>query len=297
MSALVFIDTNIILDFYRVRGREGGLSIIDHIDNNHERIITTEQVEMEYKKNRQAVIIQAYKEQKTPESIGKPPVILLESKPYKAIQTQQNKLKELSDTLKQRMISVLENPTTKDNVYKVLQRLFKHDYDWNLTRDKKVKYTIRRLACKRFMLGYPPRKDNKLSIGDAINWEWLIFCANKSGDDIIIVSRDSDYGETFDNKSIINDWLSKEFHERVSKKRKLILTSRLSEGFKEAKINVTNAEKRVEEEFLTERQKLRSETRTEQGVFEELLRRFGGAEHTPTSLRQHFADNESDSER
>jgi hypothetical protein len=52
VPTLIFIDTNILLDFYRVRGREGDLSILDHIDENHDLIITTSQVEMEFKKNR-----------------------------------------------------------------------------------------------------------------------------------------------------------------------------------------------------------------------------------------------------
>lgn len=57
MKTLLFIDTNILLDFYRVRGRQGELSILDHIDQHHDRIITGSQVEMEFKKNRSAVIL------------------------------------------------------------------------------------------------------------------------------------------------------------------------------------------------------------------------------------------------
>jgi rRNA-processing protein FCF1 len=59
MSAmyLIVVDTNILLDFYNVRGRESGLSILKHIDDNRDRFITTNQVEMEFKKNRQRVIV------------------------------------------------------------------------------------------------------------------------------------------------------------------------------------------------------------------------------------------------
>ena len=53
-NLLIFIDTNILLDFYRVRGPKEDLSILRHIDNNLDRFITTDQVEMEFKKNRQA---------------------------------------------------------------------------------------------------------------------------------------------------------------------------------------------------------------------------------------------------
>lgn len=58
MSSLVFIDTNIYLDFYRY-GNDVSLSLLDHVDKNHDRIITTAEVEMEYKKNRQKVILDA----------------------------------------------------------------------------------------------------------------------------------------------------------------------------------------------------------------------------------------------
>ena len=48
MNTLLFIDTNILLDFYRVRSRDAGFSTLRHLDQNHERLITTGQVEMEF---------------------------------------------------------------------------------------------------------------------------------------------------------------------------------------------------------------------------------------------------------
>ena len=50
MPALLFIDTNIYLDFYRRRGPGNPLSTLTHFDGNFDRIITTTEVEMEYKK-------------------------------------------------------------------------------------------------------------------------------------------------------------------------------------------------------------------------------------------------------
>ena len=57
MPALLFIDTNIYLDFYRRRGSGTSLSMLKHFDGNLGRIIVTSEVEMEYKKNRQGVIL------------------------------------------------------------------------------------------------------------------------------------------------------------------------------------------------------------------------------------------------
>jgi hypothetical protein len=88
MSAkyLIFTDTNILLDFYRVRGRESGLSILKHIDENIDRFITTTQVEMEFKKNRQRVIVESHGLFKLPGFEGlQLPAFISESKQSKAL--------------------------------------------------------------------------------------------------------------------------------------------------------------------------------------------------------------------
>jgi hypothetical protein len=253
MNYLVFVDTNIFLDFYKVRGRESGLSILQHLDAHHDRIITTSQVEMEFKKNRQRVILESHDLLKVPNWAGlQPPVFLAESKQSKAITKNQKQIDSLSKTLRRRIGAVLRDPSHNDEVYKVLQRLFKNESPYNLSRDKKIRYSIRRMACKRFAMGYPPRKSNDTHVGDAINWEWIIHCASTSPHHIVIVTRDSDYGVVFDKHPTLNDWLAQEFKERVSRKRKLQLTDRLSEGLKVAGIGVTKAEERSEEELLEE---------------------------------------------
>jgi hypothetical protein len=102
------------------------------------------------------------------------------------------------------------------------------------------------LARKRFVLGYPPRKNDDISIGDAVNWEWVIHCAQNSLKDIIIVTRDSDFGAIIKGESYLNDWLRLEFKERVSRKRKIFLTDKLALAFKAIKLRVSK--KMVEEE-------------------------------------------------
>ncbi len=42
-TTLLFIDTNILLDFYRQVGKESDPSVLNHIDQHHDRIITTRQ--------------------------------------------------------------------------------------------------------------------------------------------------------------------------------------------------------------------------------------------------------------
>ncbi len=59
MDALIFIDTNIFLDFYRDRKSDISMKFLEQIEACKERLILGSQVEMEYKKNRQAVILES----------------------------------------------------------------------------------------------------------------------------------------------------------------------------------------------------------------------------------------------
>jgi hypothetical protein len=136
---------------------------------------------------------------------------------------------------------------------------FKAKKGCHLTRDKKVRFEIRELAEKRFMLGYPPKKPRDNTMVDAINWEWIIYCAQNCPDDVVIISRDTDYGEHHKNRSFLNDWLYQEFKERVSRKRTIVFTRRLAEGFKLAGISVSEEEERVEEKFLSDYMHLSNE--------------------------------------
>lgn len=251
MSTLVFIDTNILLDFYRIRGPTEHLAILRHIDAHHERIITTSQVEMEFKKNRANAIVESYQGLK---SLSKGdfalPSYLATSKQASGVQTSRKKINEQVKTMRTRVRNVLSKPTTHDPVYKVVQRLFREDTPLNLSRTKDARFSIRRLAFKRFLLGYPPRKPTDLSMGDAVNWEWIIRCAGETNADVVVVSRDSDYGIVFGDSSYINDWLLQEFRDRVSKKRVVRLTTRLAEGLKVAGIKVTRKQREAEEKFL-----------------------------------------------
>lgn len=253
MSALLFIDTNILLDFYRYPRGSAILSVLDHINKNHDKIITSTQVEMEYKKNRQKVIVTSLSEMKGPKwDSYKLPVILAEAQAAQSIETDRKDIDKQSKILKRKIVSILKTPATNDEVFKTLQRLFKSSSDLNLKRPDKKRFTVRNLAKKRFSLGYPPRKDSDTSIGDAINWEWIIHCATEKNQDVVIVSRDTDYGCRHDGGMIINDWLSQEFKERVNRRKKVILTDKLTEGFKLADISVKKKEVDDETNMLSE---------------------------------------------
>jgi len=176
---------------------------------------------MEFKRNRQKVILEALGKTKGPDwGALNVPTFLQDSRPNKAITSAKKRVEAQVKRMRGRIERVLKNPSVHDPVYRVAQSLFQHQSDLNLDREKDARFNVRRLALKRFMLGYPPRKDSDTSIGDAVNWEWVLRCAIDTGKHVILVSRDSDYGHPFQNAPILNDWLRQEFAERVGRKRK-----------------------------------------------------------------------------
>lgn len=253
MDALLFIDTNILLDFYRERKSDVSMKFLNQIEACKDRLILGSQIEMEYKKNRQIVILESLGKFGTPDW-GKltTPALVSEKKAAEMIKKSQDEIKKQQKVISEKIQNILEKPATQDEVYKVLQRVFKHESKYNLNRDSKRRFGIRRLARKRFCLGYPPKKKGDNSFGDAINWEWIVQCAIDSGKDIVIVSRDGDYGTTYKEKWYLNDWLIQEFKQRVSQKRKILLTGKLSEALKMVHATVTADMEEAERSLIKE---------------------------------------------
>ena len=247
-DALLFIDTNIFLNFYRSSDSGLGLKFLEQIEVCKDRLILSSQLEMEYKTNRQGAVLKGLG------SFGKPdwsrlksPAITSETKAAQLIDRHKKSIEEQQKKVAAKIQGVLEEPAKHDRIYQVLQRVFKHRSPYNLDREDERRFDIRALAEKRFKLGYPPRKPGDTSIGDAIHWEWIIHCACESGKDIVIVTRDNDFGREYGGKGFLNDWLRQEFRQRVSQKRKISLTPRLSDGLQVIHAQVT-AEMREEEE-------------------------------------------------
>ncbi len=240
IDALLFIDTNILLDFYRERKSDVSMKFLVQLEAIKDRLILGSQIEMEYKKNRQIVILESLGKFGTPDW-GKltTPALVSESKAAEMIRKSQKAITKQQKLISEKIQNILERPGTHDEVYKVLQRVFKYASNLNLNRDSKRRFAIRRLARTRFCLGYPPRKKGDNSVGDSINWEWIVQCAIDSGKDIVIVSRDSDYGVNYKDSWYLNDWLRQEFKQRVSNRRKILLTGKLSEALKIVHANVT----------------------------------------------------------
>ncbi len=251
MDALLFIDTNKFLDFYRIRKSDISMKYLKQIEACKDRLIIGSQVEMEYKKNRQDVIVESLKQYSKPDW-GKlsAPALVSQLQPAKIIDNMKKEINTQYKKLNVKIEKILRNPSQNDPVYQSLQRVFKHPSTYNLNRKAKIRFKIRNLAKKRYMLGYPPRKQNDTSIGDAINWEWIIKCSQDSGKDIVIITRDEDYGSIYKDESYLNDWLKQEFKQRVSRRRNILLTNKLSFGLKIVNASVTKEMEDAEKELL-----------------------------------------------
>jgi hypothetical protein len=257
LDALLFVDTNVLLDFYRIRKSDVSLKYIEQLEACRDRLILGSQVEMEYKKNRQRVIVDSLNNFGTPDWAKlTAPALVADLQAMKIVERKKAEISTQKNKVTEKIQKILSDPIHHDPVYQSLQRLFKHASNCNLTRDNKERFSVRRLARKRFILGYPPRKQGDTSIGDAVNWEWIVECSKKTGKHVVIVTRDTDYGAIYNGKSYLNDWLKQEFSERVSKKRKIILTEKLSQGLKLVHAAVTKEMEKEEEILLAEIERL-----------------------------------------
>lgn len=251
LDTLLFVDTNVMLDFYRIRKSDVSTKYLEQLELCKDRLIVGAQVEMEYKKHRQRVLVEFLAASAPPDwSKLSPPALIGDLQAVKMIQKHRAQIMEQRKRVTEKVMKVLNDPTHHDPVYQTLQRLFKNPSSLNLRREREERFEIRELAEKRFKLGYPPRKSSDTSIGDAINWEWIVRCAADTGKHVVIVTRDTDYGVIYDGQSYLNDWLRQEFSERVSHKRKIILTDKLSVGLKEVHAAVTREMEEEETRLL-----------------------------------------------
>ena len=112
---LLFVDTNILLDFYRVRS-DTGLHLLNRIDSLHDHIVRTAQVEMEFKSNRQRVICESLNALKPPQFSFSPPAFLHDTKTVEIINRRMVDTKNRLAQLKKRLKRVMEKPALYDPV-------------------------------------------------------------------------------------------------------------------------------------------------------------------------------------
>lgn len=156
---LLFVDTNIFLDFYRARG-EAGLTLLSHIEAVSDVLILTDQIEAEFLSNRHNVILEALDNLKAPAVQLSVPAYLSDSRTNKAIENKFKGIRERVEYLKQRFARLLKDPNKYDPVLKALKRAMDKEtglMNLNLKKeDKKTQDEIYKLALRRFQRGFAP---------------------------------------------------------------------------------------------------------------------------------------------
>ena len=196
---LLFIDTNILLDFYRAPQSDLSLEVFNELLAHPDTLIISEQVEIEFNNNRKQVIEEYIKHIPVKiENIALAPVLLSNTEEAIKIKTEVENLTEDFKELKKTLRSILNSPDEKDKAYQKIIPFFNIDTDLNYKNaEAKLQDEIFLKAIKRFHRGMPPRKKDDLSIGDALNWEWCLHCCSeKDKANLIILSRDEDFAES-----------------------------------------------------------------------------------------------------
>lgn len=175
---LIFIDTNIFLDFYRSAG-ESVKRQMGALERHKESIILTDQVQMEFLKNRQKVIVEATKPLSKPNHMSLPAVVG-DIQPAKMMRKNIKDAEANFKKISVKIEAIIQDPARNDVVYQSVARLFEANSNTSLKTSTKHRRQIHSLARQRFFLGYPPRKSSDTSYGDAVNWEWIIHCASNS---------------------------------------------------------------------------------------------------------------------
>src|SRR5882672_6504399 len=120
---LIFVDTNVFLDFYRAQS-EAGLALLRRLDSIRSKIVMTCQVEAEFKKNRQAEIIKSHRALQPPQKISAP-ALFYDARTLQALNKDLERAERKITLLKKRLECALLKPTTRDPVFKLMQGLFK----------------------------------------------------------------------------------------------------------------------------------------------------------------------------
>ncbi len=215
----LFVDTNILLSFYHLTSEdlEELRKLVALIDTTKIKLVLTEQVKDEFKRNRAAKIADAMKKlQEARFKIAFPAF----AKDY----PEYDELRTLLDKAGKKHAELVET-VTEDAIEGDLKAdalvadLFKKATMIPVSDD------IYLDALKRVRLGNPPGKEN--SLGDAISWECLLATID-DGADVHLVSEDKDYRSQLSPE--FSEFLDEEWKER--KKSEIFFYTKISDFFR-----------------------------------------------------------------
>ncbi|ALU89846.1 hypothetical protein Hrubri_2670 [Herbaspirillum rubrisubalbicans M1] len=226
--SLIYIDTNVYLDFYQAA--HDPLAVFDELHQVRENLVITEQTVLEFARNRNSRLTQLVTNIKKSSSAGPYTVSVLrdttEFKDWVAAQkAAEAAVKKLAAIIESWIMDKDQDPVS-EGILKLVNEMF-----FYATKDSAIEK-----AKLRKILGNPPTSPDKYTIGDELIWETLLEQCNK---DLIIVSRDKTFLENF-------GLLRSEYD---NKSRKLLkITKHLSEALQDIgkpAIAIAKAEKEV----------------------------------------------------
>lgn len=208
MSMWILLDTNIYLDFYRVRNVR---SLLKSLESVKYKIFIPQQIRNEVIRNRVNAALERINEDNKNLSIKLVPfpdllTTLALDDDYPSLQKEWTDLGSKSKELEKSYKSVLAKTVCHvaqgiDPISESLQSILESARPHN--EEQLTKARLRK------ELGNPPGKRND-PLGDQLAWEQLRSTV-KDDEDIWIVSRDGDYLVGFDNQITLNPFLYEEF--------------------------------------------------------------------------------------
>lgn len=180
----IFIDTNILLDFYRINNQKSINEILKEIKKYSKYFVSTEQSMDEFLRNRERTIWDFVEELKKQNYKVHANSIISTLDVYDEYAKSVAKAKLNTKTIINEINKLIENPEL-DLIYNIHLNLNRDRYN---RTNKIIENSIRRK-----MIGNPPTSD-KYTCGDEIIWETILEYCN---DDLIIVSRDSTFKDNY----------------------------------------------------------------------------------------------------
>ncbi len=219
----VFIDTNILLDIYHLSGPdlEELRKLKKMVEKGKVELLVSKQVIDEFWRNRERVIADAMRKFRESKAAAQIPNIIRIYPEAKELKEAVDKVNEVVKQLADKARVDIEADTLKSD--EVIREIF------SAIKVGAVSPSLIERAQLRSDVGNPPGK--KDSLGDAINWEWLLEQEIEFWDDeLIIISADGDY-ESELSKGKPKEYLLREWNDKNTG-CKLKLEKSLADFFK-----------------------------------------------------------------
>ncbi len=198
----IFIDTNIILDFYRINNKNSINEILKEIKKYKKYFISTKQSQDEFLRNRDRTITDFIEEIKKQNYKVHTNNVIATLDSYTEYHDSIIKANTNTRKIIEELNKLIENPDI-DLIYKIY-------LDLNETAYNRTNEIIER-AYRRKIIGNPPTS-KKETCGDEIIWETLLEYCNT---DLIIVSRDSTFSTNY-------NFLNSEFKKNKNRTLKVV---------------------------------------------------------------------------